>query len=368
MITLTHPALGSAHARRGLVFVLLIRVALFAALIFGLDALTELGTSAVALSAGTAAGIGAATILAFSRVRALGFAGIALGAYLLFLLIFAVIGGAGSFITPGSLVVFNLRTHANLIALAALVGALTTWAFWRLRHAITVEIVCLGGALIYLFSGHRNFRFDTTGSTPQLINSLAWSLGVDHLSMLVIIGAAVALLLITFGFLSTVPAKPAPHLGLVQIHPGSRNTIAAAALTLCIALAIAITSGAIYRYYETLARDRTMNGVGLSSQEGLTPLSFQSALGSTNQPAALVRLEGDYGVNPFTPMLYLREAALSDFNGKEIVQASRMFDQDVGLTTPKESFSAEEDPALVKRVPLGQSMYLLAEHKVAFAL
>lgn len=368
MIASTHPALSSTSARRGLVFVLLVRIVLFAALIFGLDELTEFGTSATALSAGAALGIIAATQFAFSSVTALGFGALLGGAYLAYTALFAVLGGMGSMLAPGEFTIFNWQTHANLIGLSALISAISTWGFWRFRHTMTLEVLLLGGTLIYLFSGHRNFRFDTSGNTPQLLNSLAWSLGIDHLSMLVLIGGVAALSLIVYGFLSTIPSKPTPRLGLVYNHPGSRGTVAASALTLCLGLALAIAGSSIYRYYAALARERTMNGVGLSTQEGLTPLSFQSALGSTNQPAALVRLEGDYGPNPFTPMLYLREAALSSFNGKEIVQATRLFDQDVALTTPKESFSADEDATLTQRVPLGQSMYLLAEHKVAFAL
>lgn len=368
MITIAHPALATSNAQRGLVFALLVRVILFASLLFGLDAIVELGTSATVLCVGAVLGIVVATRLAFSRLSGLGFLLMTLGVIALYRIFIGLSGAAGGFLIPERFTVFNLQTHANLFAVTALVAAVSTWGFWRIRHAVTIEILALASSLIYLFSGHRNFRFDSTGTTPQLINSLAWILGIDHLSMLVVIGGGIAIALIAYGFLSTVPAKPLPLLGLVRNHPGSRNTVAASALTLCLALALGITGNAIYRYYDDLARERTMNGVGLSSQEGLTPLSFQSALGSTNQPAALVRLEGDYAQNPFTPMLYLRESALSAFNGREIVQASRLFDRDVSLTTPKESFAADEDDTLTGRQPVGQSVYLLAEHKVAFAL
>lgn len=368
MSYLSHPALATPNAQRGLLFAVLVRMALFALLLVGIDSIVELGTSAIALTGGAIVGILAATRLAFSRLSGIGFVAAMVGATVLYRIVSGLCGFLGEALFPERFTVFNVQTHANLLALTALFAALSTWGFWRLRHAVTVEILILGGSLIYLFSGHRNFRFDTSGTTPQLINSLAWTIGIDHLSMLVVIGTGVAIVLIAYGFFSTLPSRPMPLLGLIRLHPGARNTAAASALTLCLAAALFITGQALYRYYDALARERTMNGVGLSSQEGLTPLSFQSALGSTNQPAALVRLDGDYEPNPFTPMLYLRESALSAFNGREVVQANRLFDQDVNLTTPKESFAADEDGTLPGRMPVGQSVYLLAEHKIAFAL
>jgi transglutaminase-like putative cysteine protease len=113
---------------------------------------------------------------------------------------------------------------------------------------------------------------------------------------------------------------------------------------------------------------RVANGVGMNTNEGVSPLSFQSALGSTNQPAGLVRLEGDYSNNPFSPMMYLRESALSSFNGKEMVFAGRAYDEDLPVTTTRDSFSRREDAELTERTPLIQSIYLLAEHDHAFAV
>ena len=113
---------------------------------------------------------------------------------------------------------------------------------------------------------------------------------------------------------------------------------------------------------------RVANGVGMGSSQGMSPLSFQSALGSSNQPAALVRLEGDYSNNPFSPMMYLRETALSSFSGKEMVFAGRAFDTDLPVIAPREAFTRKEDAELGHRTPLIQSIYLLAEHTNAFAV
>lgn len=254
MSAIAHPALATPSAQRGLVFALLVRVTLFASVIFGLDAILELGTSAGVLSVGAVVGILAATRLAFSRLSGGGFIAVLVGSVVLYRIAWSVVAMIGGLLIPERLTVFNVQTHGDLFALTALLSAVSTWGFWRVRHAITVEILLLGSSLIYLFSGHRNFRFDASGTTPQLINSLAWMLGIDHLSMLVVIGAAVAISLIVYGFLSTLPSRPLPLLGLVQTHPGSRNTVAASALTLSLAIALFVSGHAIYRYYDILAQ------------------------------------------------------------------------------------------------------------------
>jgi hypothetical protein len=66
-------------------------------------------------------------------------------------------------------------------------------------------------------------------------------------------------------------------------------------------------------------------------------------------------------------MMYLRESALSTFNGKEMVFAGRAYDTDLPVIPPRDSFSRNEDPELGERTPLIQSIYLLAEHDHAFA-
>jgi hypothetical protein len=125
-----------------------------------------------------------------------------------------------------------------------------------------------------------------------------------------------------------------------------------------------VVAAQVYKYYSAAASTRIANGVGLQNPE----LGFHSALGGTNQPSALVRLEGDYSENPFTPMLYLRESALSQFTGKDMKMASRAFDKDISDTHPRESFEGKEDTRLRERKSVVQSVFLLADHKDAFAL
>ncbi len=130
-----------------------------------------------------------------------------------------------------------------------------------------------------------------------------------------------------------------------------------------------ITLGvSVHRYYHEVALSRTANGVGQESEKGMSPLGFHSALGSTNQPSALVRLHGDYQENPFLPMLYMREAALSEFNGKELVLAAEHFNPDVAFGTPAQTFERKEDPRLGFRVPVVHSVYTLTRHDRAFGI
>ena len=140
----------------------------------------------------------------------------------------------------------------------------------------------------------------------------------------------------------------------------------ATGLVLAIAGYLYMVSNLTFRHFHDQTYDK--NGVGMGADEKMSPLDFHSALGGTNQPSALVRLDGDYNQNPFTPMLYLREAALSEFDGQKIVKADRTYDTDVSGTTPEEPFVGPEDTDLGVRTPMVQSVYLLADHKNAFAI
>ena len=114
---------------------------------------------------------------------------------------------------------------------------------------------------------------------------------------------------------------------------------------------------------------RATNGVGQGGDEGTSPLGFHSAIGQTKQPAALVRLEGDYADNPWAPMLYMREDALSSFNGKELVLANRAFDSDIPRIKPGQSFvKGQAQSPGPNRKAITQSMFLLTKHKAPFAL
>jgi hypothetical protein len=254
--------------------------------------------------------------------------------------------------------------HTQLFLLAFSICAASTWSFWRVRSAVTLEVLTLAAITIGIFAGHRNFHFDR----PKIINSLAWRLGINHLSTLILIGSGLLAFVALYLLLSHRALRPiADNRVVCPTRLRRQGIITVLQILILLALGYGVQQ-ALYRHFNAVMLDRVANGVGMGSESGVSPLSFQSALGSTNQPAALVRLEGDYQNNPFSPMIYLRESALSQLGGRELVFAGRAYDTDLPVITPKDSFTGKEDAELQRRTPVVQSIYLLAAHDNAFAL
>ena len=263
-----------------------------------------------------------------------------------------------------SLFIEKLTVHTNTGCLIAAATGLATWIFWRARIAVTIEALLFFAAAIAIFSGHREFHLDR----PKILNSLAWRLGIDPLSMLFVLGAVLLLSVLLYLYLASLATRPRVDKVTIKRAYGGRQIITTLAVMTLMIGALYLVQHALYKHFNAIMLGRVANGVGMGSSQGMSPLSFQSALGSSNQPAALVRLEGDYSNNPFSPMMYLRETALSSFSGKEMVFAGRAFDTDLPVIAPREAFTRKEDAELGHRTPLIQSIYLLAEHTNAFAV
>lgn len=361
---LVRPTQDPAYIQQMLPMVLL-RSLLSAIIIFSLDAAFPLGTSGWMLTFAACLGTTAASLAAFTRLTNRGFISLSVIVYFVVAIIFKLLNYFPAAISSRFFAVYALTIHGYATLIVFLASALLTWGFWRSKHILSLELLGLLWLVVYLFSGHRNFHFDS----PQIINTLAWWLNVEPITLLITLGALVFIILFGNLFLATHPNKPdasitATHFSL---HRGQRSWTLNIAFLGLLATCLYLISTSLYSHYTFVAGSRLANGVGAESKEGLSPLGFHSALGSTNQPSALVRLEGDYSENPFSPMLYLRESALSKFNGHELTIASRIFDQDVSNTSPSQPFQGQEDPTLGSRVPLSQSVYLLTEHKLAFA-
>ncbi len=325
----------------------------------------QLGTSPVLLAIGVCAGVVVGSFCARTRLTNLGFFLLGFGSAIAYRALVSVtqlftFGGAWIF-TP-----YSTELHINLFLLSGAVAAASTWAYWRSKHTVSLEAIFLAGGCIILLSGHRDYHFDL----PTVVGTLAWFFRVEHLTVLVSLGIGTLILTLTYLYLSVLPGRPSadPKSPLERLHrepPSYRDAV----LFLCVVLGLfAFVSRELYWYYHQISLTRTANGVGQEKKEGLSPLGFHSALGSNNQPAGLVRLEGDYTENPYSPMLYLREDALSEFNGRELVVAPKFVDGDVTKSGPDELFNGDQDPALNKRRALIQSIYLLTEHKVSFAV
>lgn len=363
---LKHPAFGKPAARRGFLAVLLLRSAFFAFLVFLFDSIVELGTTPYAGCLAAASGVAGGSMLAFSRFTALAMmlcvGGVYLGLeFLLFLASMLPIFAGSVIFTP-----FIIHQHAVLLLLVFALAFFSTLAFWRLRLALTLEVVGLLALGIYLLRGHRNFRLDA----PKAVSALAWDFALDPLTMLVGIGAFIVITLLLFVSFSSLPGRPAGAGANQQIalHRGAPNLPMWALLIAALGLYLTILGRAVYNYYHATAASRTANGVGQVKKDGISPLTFHSALGTSNQPSGIVRLEGDYMENPHKPNLYLREAALSRFDGQQLVPAGAGFDSDVSFSPPQQTYLGTEDAELISRVPLVQSVYLLADHTNAFAV
>lgn len=323
-----------------------------------------LGTSTGLLFIASACGITLGSLLANSKVTVLGVAILAIVTNITSSLF---IEGLNYILEK----VFDIHFFADSIGLhiescvgIGLVSAILTWGFWRIRSFLYIEVLAVCLAVVSLCSGHRNFHLDQ----PKIVTSLAWHFGVNTTYMLITVGIAFAAASLAYLYCASLAVRPRTESSPVLLSITRRRFILSSILALVFLLPLLALQSILYGYYHQTMQTRIANGVGMESKEGVSPLSFQSALGSSNQPAALVRLEGDYTDNPFIPMLYLRENALSQFNGKELVFAGRGFDSDLPTITPSESFSRTEDSELLGRTPIIQSIYTLADHNNAFAV
>ena len=329
-----------------------------------LNTMEPLGTSPFLISLGGIFGVVAASRIAQTRVTNLAFLLAFAAATTLVSLVFGICNYTLSGITPDYFSISRLQLHAQLCLMAMFITAGATWLFWRARGAVTLEAIILAAVAIMVFAGHRNYHFDR----PKIVSSLAWRLGIPHLSMLIVVGSAVLGFMLCYLYFASQAVRPRAERVNVQFSRSRRGLVFSALLLLTLGGVLYVVQAALYQHYNTAMLARVSNGVGMGENLGVSPLTFQSALGSTNQPAGLIRLEGDYSDNPFSPMLYLRESALSQFSGKEMVFAGRAFDTDLPVVSPQSTFTGKEDTELAPRTPLIQSIYTLADHDSAFAV
>lgn len=329
-----------------------------------INALVPLGTSQFAVALAAIGGVIGASWLSRSRATGLGFGFAALAAGFGPAFALGALNWIASIFGLGSLWLEVLQMHAATCGIALVLAAAASWMFWRVRFAVTLEALASLLIAVLLFSAHREFHLDR----PKILNTIAWRIGVDPLAMLVIVGSMLIAGVLAYLYLASLATRPRADAVAVRRAPGRRQLFLGAASVAALVLAVLGIQRILYNHFSAIMLARAANGVGMGSKDGVSPLSFQSALGSSNQPAALVRLEGDYGNNPFSPMMYMRETALSSFNGKEMVFAGRAFDTDIPVIRPNEAFTGKEDAELSQRTPLVQSVYLLADHDNAFAV
>ncbi len=261
----------------------------------------------------------------------------------------------------GDFEAYIFATHFWLLAAIYLVALVSTWAFWCFAHTVTFEATIFTLSFVWILAGHRHYQLDA----PKKVGSLAWEWGIAPQHFLLAGGASFAALLALYFILGHARPLFSARAPVRSYGPAQKLALVSAPLLFLALLA----SYAFYinrNYSENISR--ATNGVGQETKEGQSPLGFHSATGKTKQPAALVRLEGDYEKNPWTPMLYFREGALSSFAGRELVIADNRYDTDVPRVAPGQPYVKMEEPENPWRHELTQSVYLLAKHTAPFAV
>ena len=257
---------------------------------------------------------------------------------------------------------YRIYDNAVLLLIFYLVTFFSTYFFWTKQAFATWEALGLGLLVLWILGGHRNYQLDS----PKSVNELAWSWGYEPQHLLLALGLAFTLF---FGlYLVLASSRPIFGQNNPLESPGTRKK---ALLFGTPVIGFILLS--VYAYYvnQSYSQDlsRASNGVGQESQENQTPLGFHSAVGKTKQPSALVRLEGDYTSNPWSPMLYLREGALSRFSGRELVVGDASYDTETPRIGPGQSFvSLEDEKDHPFRTRVSQSVYLLTKHQTPFAI
>ena len=260
----------------------------------------------------------------------------------------------------GSIFLYDLFADSTfLFAIGVTVFSLSSWLFLRLPGFATVEMITVIAGTIGIFSSHRNFSFDN----PKLLSDIAWSLSLEPLTLLVVSGFLLSLLVLVYSVL----VARWEFLQRTSIVAGSANRTRRIVPVVLGLILFGFLGKGLFSYFYSQQLTRTANGVGQETSAGLSPLGFNSAMGSTNQPAAVVRLDGDYPENPFSPMLYLRENALSTLSQNELVIAGGEFDTDLHRVSPSERYNIDP-PVAYNRRKLSLSAYLLTTHNLAFAI
>lgn len=344
------------------IFILLARAAFFSFFVYALDRFIELGTAPSLISLAAILGLLAGTFLSSTRLALRGFLTISIIAIPLFSLIIALIRLIPSSTTFG---VYSFTQHLNLIALSFWIATLSTYFFWRYKHALTVELFALIILFIGMLAGHRHYHFDRL----EFVNSVAWYFGVSQLTMLIIIIAAITISIVLYSIIAATPFSTSSAARTSTfVHNGAKDRLSGSIILTLAAVVLYLICYQTYTYHEQASASKIKNGVGEDTREGISPLDFHSGLGSSNQPVALVRLDNDYKENPNTPMLYFRDSAISDFDGKSLIIGDHKIDDDVNFTTPQQPYNRKAKTELEYRTPVVQSVYLLAEQQNAFAI
>lgn len=349
---------SSAHS-----IIAVLRALLFSLLGAATNHFLDTGSPDWLAASGACLGVIIAFLSSRSRLTFFGFLALNIGLYIFFSVAFFCIDTFIPDMMSEAFAPYEAEQHIVILLLSFYASGACAWFFYRIKGFATLEIAGFLTLTVSVLAGHRNFHFES----PKILSSFAWYLGVSPLSLFIITGLLATLFTASYAYATRYFAVASSSTA-VQREDTKRYSIHTLAMFAAFCGLLYFICSYLYGSFHAIQLVRTTNGVGLERSPGMSPLGFHSALGSTNQPAALVRLDGDYPKNPYTPMLYLRENALSEYNGKELVMADRIYDHDVTNTAPDEHFVADEDPAISGRTQVSLSAYLLTNHNTAFAI
>lgn len=241
------------------------------------------------------------------------------------------------------------------------VGFLATWTYWTHSSYATFEAILLPTFVVWLLAGHRHYNLEV----PKVLSEIGWqeNWAVDKIIGAIAFGTAAFIAVYLFASHNRPLFEKRP----TKRVRGQSWLLLSIGVSLVVFAILSIVSVYILRDYESNI-GQASEGVGMTAGEGETPLSFQSAVGKTRQPAALVRLENNFANNPWSPMLYLREGALSEFKKIEFVKSGPNFDTDVPRTPVGQPYVGPKIGPGPFRKELTQSIYLLAHHSSPFGV
>lgn len=340
------------------------RLALFISALFVVDNLIDLASYPMLLVSGGGLGIILAAFVTPLRITTRGIITLSLGLFLIVEIILAVIVRIPPPSSLPSLTPVVIADHLELAAAFFLLLLVSSVAVFRHRLAITAELFALMTSFVWLLASHRDLRLDH----PKFIASLAWNLHLEYLSTLLLIAGLFLGGVLTYTSALSLSLSREAMVAAIPRQQGRWSRFVRVLPIVVFTIGLWLLGDVLYRSMHQSIGSRAANGVGQERQEGLSPLNFHSAVGGTSQPAALVRLDGDYPQNPFGKRLYLRESALSQIGNNEMLIASSRYDQDVSRLSPSQPFQREQDDELGERLRLPQSVFLLAMSDSPFAI
>ncbi|MFH1131142.1 MAG: transglutaminase-like domain-containing protein [Pseudomonadota bacterium] len=208
----------------------------------------------------------------------------------------------------------------------------------HIRAFSILEVIFIAGSAVTTFAAHRNRMF----SRPRFLSDWAWSLGIDPLMVLLVIGT-IAALLATILFLR-------------------KQTLIKLVTTL--ALLVLLSFLFLLLGKDKIAPHDATDPLGLTGKN--TPGKHDSPFKdnyenpSVPQPVAVAILRNDHV--PRDGMLYFRQRTLSKYDGHHLAP-SQKWDRDVIIELPAAHTKISE-PAQnhLHHSKLSTTMYLLVDH------